>query len=87
MLQVVFYIIDLEVNEENQGGVKSGNKKDVEMCLWVNIVIIKILNSFSEKIMVNVVFLDGLLDDKVDGGDCDIYNEFVFCDFRGDVKQ
>lgn len=47
-------IINIEGNEENQGGFRSGNLKDVEMRPRANIPIIKTLNSLSEKIMANV---------------------------------
>jgi transcription initiation factor TFIIH subunit 1 len=87
MSQAVPHIIDLEANEENQGGVKSGNKKDVEMRPRANIAIIKTLNSLSEKIMANVAPSDGPLDDKADGGDRDTYNELALRDLRGDAKQ
>lgn len=47
-------IINIEANEENQGGFRSGNLKDVEMRPRANIPIIRTLNSLSEKIMANV---------------------------------
>ncbi|KAL2265574.1 hypothetical protein VTJ83DRAFT_6674 [Remersonia thermophila] len=52
--QRVPHMIDLEANEENQGGLKTGNRKDVEMRPRGNVPIIKTLNSLSEKIMANV---------------------------------
>ncbi|KAK0385599.1 hypothetical protein NLU13_6776 [Sarocladium strictum] len=87
MAQSVPHIIDLEANEENQGGVKSGNKKDIEMRPRANIAIIKTLNSLSEKIMANVAPSDGPLDDKADGGTRDTYSELALRDLRGDAKQ
>lgn len=56
--QHVPHIIDLEGNEENQGGFKSGNRKDAEMRPRANIPIIKTLNSLSEKIMADVAPAD-----------------------------
>lgn len=52
--QQVPHVIDIEANEENQGGFKSGNAKDVEMRPRANIPLIQTLNSLSEKIMSNV---------------------------------
>jgi len=63
--QKVPHIIDLEANEENQGGFKSGNRKDVEMRPRANVPIIKTLNSLSEKIMANVAPADLLDPDPV----------------------
>ncbi|KAK4205645.1 putative RNA polymerase II transcription factor B of subunit 1 [Triangularia verruculosa] len=48
------HIIDIEANEENQGGFKSGNRKDVEMRPRTNVPIVRTLNSISEKIMADV---------------------------------
>ncbi|KAK4670988.1 RNA polymerase II transcription factor B subunit 1 [Podospora pseudoanserina] len=48
------HIIDINANEENQGGFKSGNRKDVEMRPRANVPIIRTLNSISEKIMADV---------------------------------
>ncbi|KAL1838898.1 hypothetical protein VTJ49DRAFT_2089 [Mycothermus thermophilus] len=52
--QRVPHMIDLEANEENQGGLKTGNRKDIEMRPRANVPIIRTLNSLSEKIMANV---------------------------------
>jgi transcription initiation factor TFIIH subunit 1 len=54
MSQHVPHIIDLEGNEENQGGFRSGNRKDVEMRPNARVPIVQTLNSLSEKIMANV---------------------------------
>lgn len=54
------HIIDIERNEENQGGFRSGNRKDVEMRPRSNIPIVKTLNSLSERIMLNVAPSDML---------------------------
>ena len=83
--QVVPHTIDLEGNEENQGGVKSGNRSDVEMRPRSNIPIIRSLNSLSEKIMANVAPADH---DPVraSGMDEQTYNELMLRDLRGDVE-
>lgn len=52
------HIIDVEGNEENQGGVKSGNAKDVEMRPRKNVPIIQVLNATSEKLLSNVAPAD-----------------------------
>ncbi|KAJ4307059.1 RNA polymerase II transcription factor B subunit 1 [Collariella sp. IMI 366227] len=84
--QKVPHIIDLEANEENQGGFKSGNRKDVEMRPRSNIPIIKTLNSLSEKIMANVAPSDldstgpdGLVDDTR------TFSELSLRDLQGDA--
>ncbi|KAG9247899.1 hypothetical protein BJ878DRAFT_123257 [Calycina marina] len=50
------HFIDLEGNEENQGGTKSGNRKDWTMRpnSTTKVPIIRSLNSVSERIMANV---------------------------------
>ncbi|KAK4155244.1 hypothetical protein C8A00DRAFT_42128 [Chaetomidium leptoderma] len=85
--QKVPHIIDLEANEENQGGFKSGNRKDVEMRPRGNVPIIRTLNSLSEKIMANVApsdpdpsAPDGL------GDDTHTFDELTLRDLRGDVE-
>lgn len=85
MSQSVPHIIDLEANEENQGGFRSGNKKDVEMRPRANIPIVKTLNSLSEKIMANVAPSD-VHEQDADGGD-DGYNELALRDLRGDAEE
>ncbi|KAK4214014.1 hypothetical protein QBC37DRAFT_284732 [Rhypophila decipiens] len=55
------HIIDVEANEENQGGFKRGNRQDVEMRPRKNVPIIRTLNSLSEKIMAEVAPTDGKL--------------------------
>lgn len=57
------HIIDVEGNEENQGGVKSGNAKDVEMRPRKNVPIIQVLNATSEKLLSNVASTDKDPDD------------------------
>lgn len=85
--QQVPHIIDLEGNEENQGGFKGGNRKDVEMRPRTNVPIIKTLNSLSEKIMANVAPTDvdpasseGLVDDGR------TFSELSLRDLRGDAE-
>ena len=51
MSQIVPHIIDVEGNEENTGGFRSGNQKDIEMRPRKNVLIVKTLNDLSEKIM------------------------------------
>lgn len=48
------YTIDLGANEEDQGGFRGGNRKDVEMRPRSNIPIVRTLNSLSERIMAGV---------------------------------
>lgn len=50
--------IDVEGNEENTGGVKSGNSKDVEMRPRKNVPIIQVLNATSGKLLSNVASAD-----------------------------
>lgn len=85
--QKVPHIIDLEANEENQGGFKSGNRKDAEMRPRGNIPIIKTLNSLSEKIMANVAPSDAnpSADDGLDD-DTRTLSELTLRDLRGDAK-
>lgn len=86
MAQSVPHIIDIEGNEENQGGVKSGNAKDVEMRPRANIPIVKTLNSLSEKIMANVAPSDT----GVGGDDASqhyAYSQLALRDLRGPEKE
>ncbi|KAK1832711.1 hypothetical protein QBC39DRAFT_66722 [Podospora conica] len=52
------HIIDLEANEEDKGGFKGGNRRDVEMRGRSNVSIIKAINSVSGKIMAGVQAVD-----------------------------
>ncbi|KAM7209559.1 hypothetical protein V8F20_000297 [Naviculisporaceae sp. PSN 640] len=63
------HIIDIEANEENQGGFRGGNRKDVEMRPRKNVPIVRTLNSLSEKIMAEVAPTDGKLVAPLDGKD------------------
>ncbi|KAG5981939.1 hypothetical protein E4U55_002473 [Claviceps digitariae] len=83
MAQSVPHMIDLEANEENQGGFRSGNAKDVEMRPRANIPIVKTLNSLSEKIMANVSPSDSYGDDA----DADSFNKLALRDLRGDAAD
>jgi transcription initiation factor TFIIH subunit 1 len=85
MAQQVPHIIDIEANEENQGGFRSGNAKDVEMRPRANIPIVKTLNSLSEKIMANVAPSDVNTDDP-DGG-YNAYTQLALRDLKGDAKE
>ncbi|KAK3320974.1 hypothetical protein B0T19DRAFT_254434 [Cercophora scortea] len=84
--QQVPHIIDIEANEENEGGFRSGNRKDVEMRPRNNIPIVRTLNSLSEKIMANVAPSDqdpaaaDSLDDAV------YAHDLVLRDLRGDAE-
>lgn len=85
MAQSVPHIIDVEANEENQGGFKGGNAKDVEMRPRANIPIVKTLNSLSEKIMANVAPSDWNIDDS--GSQFDAYDGLALRDLRGPAKE
>lgn len=85
MAQSVPHMIDLEANEENQGGFRSGNAKDVEMRPRANIPIVKTLNSLSGRIMANVAPSD-VHDHGANGVD-DTYNELALRDLRGDAQE
>ncbi|EGX89177.1 RNA polymerase II transcription factor [Cordyceps militaris CM01] len=82
MSQHVPHIIDIEANEENQGGFKSGNAKDVEMRPRANIPIVQTLNSLSEKIMANVAPSDTPNDDTAQ-----YYREQGLRDLHGDAVE
>ncbi|KAF7552293.1 hypothetical protein G7046_g7454 [Stylonectria norvegica] len=83
--QAVPHIIDLEANEENQGGFRSGNQKDVEMRPRVKFPIIRTLNSLSEKIMANVAPSDANPDDPT--GVYDTFGGLALRDLRGDATE
>ncbi|KAK3997098.1 hypothetical protein QBC44DRAFT_347127 [Cladorrhinum sp. PSN332] len=91
-------IIDLEANEENQGGFKGGNRKDAEMRPRANIPIIKTLNSLSEKIMADVAPADfvatpiGAAAPETETGnkpnmdETRVFSELSLHDLRGDTE-
>ncbi|KAH8906947.1 TFIIH p62 subunit domain-containing protein [Coniochaeta sp. PMI_546] len=83
--QPVPHIIDLEANEENQGGFKSGNRKDVEMRPRTNVPIMRTLNSLSEKIMANIAPIDHD-PTSASGMDEDTYHELYLRDLQGEAE-
>ncbi|KAK6062741.1 TFIIH p62 subunit domain-containing protein [Seiridium cupressi] len=89
LTQHVPHIIDLEGNEENQGGYKSGNGKDVEMRPrgWTHVPIIQTLNSISGKLLVNVAPADNELMDPARPEEDEIYAQLALRDLRGDAEE
>ncbi|KAI0595778.1 TFIIH p62 subunit domain-containing protein [Biscogniauxia sp. FL1348] len=86
--QHVPHIIDVEGNEENQGGFKSGNRKDVEMRPRgrKDVPIIQTLNSISGKLLANAVPADN--DPTTQTGlDDDTYRELALRDLQGDTEE
>ncbi|EFW98488.1 RNA polymerase 2 transcription factor related protein [Grosmannia clavigera kw1407] len=79
------YTIDLEANEEDQGGFRGGNRKDVEMRPRSNIPIVRTLNSLSEKIMAGVAPSDPdpTTSEVVDAG---TQAGLELADLRGDIE-
>lgn len=84
--QHVPHIIDVEGNEENQGGVKSGNRKDVEMRPRKNVPIIQVLNATSEKLLSNVAPTDGD-PEEVPSMDDATWRELTLRDLGGNVEE
>ncbi len=80
------HVIDLEANEENQGGFKGGNRKDVEMRPRSNLPIARTLNSLSEKIMANVAPSDRDPTDADAANGTDGYDELALRDLRGPAE-
>ncbi|CZT46079.1 related to RNA polymerase II transcription factor [Rhynchosporium secalis] len=81
-------IIDLEGNEENQGGSRSGNRKDFTMRPGAmnKVPIIRTLNSLSEKIMAQVAPSD--VDPSAPiGMDEATYNSLALRDLQGDPEE
>lgn len=81
------HIIDVEGNEENQGGSKGGNRKDVEMRQRgrKEVPIIQTLNSISGKMLGNVAPADSELAGPAGAGD--IYSQLALRDLRGDAEE
>lgn len=82
------HIIDIEGNEENQGGAKSGNRKDFTMrqSSSSKAPIIRTLNSLSEKIMAHVAPSD--IDPAAPVGMSEsTYNELILRDLQGDPEE
>jgi transcription initiation factor TFIIH subunit 1 len=86
--EYVPHIIDIEGNEENQGGTKSGNQKDFTMrpAPSAKAPIIRTLNSLSEKIMANVAPSDIDPSNPI-GMDEATFNELALRDLQGDPEE
>jgi len=82
------HVIDIEGNEENQGGIKSGNQKDFTMrpAPSAKAPIIRTLNSLSEKIMANVAPSDIDPSNPI-GMDEATFNELALRDLQGDPEE
>jgi transcription initiation factor TFIIH subunit 1 len=82
------HIIDLEGNEENQGGAKSGNRKDFTMRPGsaAKVPIVRTLNSLSEKIMAHVAPSDLNPADPI-GMDEETFNSLALRDLQGDAEE
>ncbi|RDW65017.1 hypothetical protein BP6252_10668 [Coleophoma cylindrospora] len=82
------HIIDLEGNEENQGGFKSGNRKDFTMRPGsaAKVPIVRTLNSLSEKIMAQVAPSDINPADPI-GLDEETFNSLALRDLQGDTEE
>ncbi|KAI5864139.1 hypothetical protein GGS23DRAFT_484288 [Durotheca rogersii] len=80
------HIIDIEGNEENQGGFRSGNRKDIEMRPRgrKDVPIIQALNSISEKLLASTVPADN---DATQLADLATYRELALRDLRGDTEE
>ncbi|KAI0402992.1 hypothetical protein F4802DRAFT_573325 [Xylaria palmicola] len=88
LAQHVPHIINIEGNEENQGGFKSGNRKDVEMRPRgrTDVPIIQTLNSLSEKLLANVLPADNDPESSTKVDD-DTYQELTLRDLQGDTQD
>jgi transcription initiation factor TFIIH subunit 1 len=86
MGQQVPHIIDLEGNEENQGGFKGGNRKDVEMQYRRDVLPLQMLNSISSKLLATVAPAD-VDPDGANGLDDDTYHELALRDLQGDSLE
>jgi transcription initiation factor TFIIH subunit 1 len=82
------HIIDLEGNEENQGGAKGGNRKDFTMRpgSTAKVPIIRTINSLSEKIMAHVAPSDIDPADPI-GMDEETFNSLALRDLQGDPEE
>jgi len=80
-------IINLEGNEENQGGFKGGNRKDVEMRPRGrrDVPIIATLNAVSERLLRETVPLDTSADTSLP--DYDTYHEVALRDLAGATQE
>jgi transcription initiation factor TFIIH subunit 1 len=88
LAQHVPHIINLEGNEENQGGFKSGNRKDIEMRPRgrTDVPILQTLNSLSEKLLANVQPADNDPETSARVDD-DTYQELTLRDLQGDTEE
>ncbi|CRK11875.1 hypothetical protein BN1708_002315 [Verticillium longisporum] len=86
MAQSVPNIINVEANEENQGGFRSGNQADFEMRPRKNVLIVKTLNSLSEKIMANVAPSD-IEAEQTNGDEDATFGQLALRDLQGDVEE
>ncbi|KAI0884811.1 uncharacterized protein GGS22DRAFT_200482 [Annulohypoxylon maeteangense] len=86
--QHIPHIIDVEGNEENQGGLKSGNRKDIEMRPRgrKEVPIIQTLNSISEKLLASTASRETDPTIPVEPEN-DTYRELALRDLRGDVEE
>lgn len=82
------HIIDVEGNEENQGGVKSGNRKDFTMRpnSTAKVPIIRTLNSLSEKLLLHVAPSDIDPANPI-GMDEETFNQLALRDLQGDPEE
>ncbi|KAK1688509.1 TFIIH p62 subunit domain-containing protein [Colletotrichum godetiae] len=87
MAQSVPHIIDVHGNEENQGGFRSGNQKDVEMRPRKNVPIVNTLNSLSERMLANVAPSDRDTGGAEAGEEDSTWAEIALRDLRGDAKE
>ena len=78
-------IINVEGNEDNQGGFKSGNRKDIEMRATKKMPIMGVINSVSRKLMANVAPTSVELDDA--GLDDATYREVALRDLAPVEKE
>ncbi|KAI0556286.1 hypothetical protein F4679DRAFT_26757 [Xylaria curta] len=88
LAQHVPHIINVEGNEENQGGFRSGNRKDVEMRPRgrTDVPIIQTLNSLSGKLLANVLPADNDPENSTRVDD-DTYQELTLRDLQGDTED
>ncbi|KAI8963027.1 hypothetical protein F5Y11DRAFT_320618 [Daldinia sp. FL1419] len=88
LTQHVPHIIDIEGNEENQGGFRSGNRKDIEMRPRgrKDVPIIQTLNSISEKLLTSIVPFEN---DSAQQAELDdnSYRELALRDLQGDAEE
>ncbi|TVY80612.1 General transcription and DNA repair factor IIH subunit tcf-29 [Lachnellula suecica] len=82
------HIIDLEGNEENQGGSRGGNRADFTMRPGsaAKVPIVRTLNSLSEKIMAHVAPSDVDPADPI-GMDEETFNSLALRDLQGDAQE